>query len=149
MLVSLKLTNVFSEIHVPFSEIQLFMLITLFVMNVGFIPLGVDVYMFVFGSKSPSQWWNHTMYRLVSTVCENLSFHTHPLASPLRSNVLETADGSYMKKCSYDSEMHPYCPIFRLRDLVGRTGHDFQDMAVKVQSEIMHMASLQTFDNYP
>ncbi|XP_069556791.1 P2X purinoceptor 5 isoform X1 [Brachyistius frenatus] len=48
-----------------------------------------------------------------------------------KSNVFETSDESYLKNCSYDSESHPYCPIFRLRDLVGRTGHDFQDMAVK------------------
>lgn len=49
-----------------------------------------------------------------------------------RSNVLETSDDSYLKRCFYDKENHPYCPIFRLRDLVSSTGHDFQDMAVKV-----------------
>uniref|UniRef100_A0A8D3BKY0 P2X purinoceptor n=1 Tax=Scophthalmus maximus TaxID=52904 RepID=A0A8D3BKY0_SCOMX len=48
-----------------------------------------------------------------------------------KSNVLETSDDSYLKRCSYDREMHPYCPIFRLGDLVSWTGHDFQDMAVK------------------
>ncbi|XP_070774031.1 P2X purinoceptor 5 [Enoplosus armatus] len=48
-----------------------------------------------------------------------------------KSNVLETADDRYLKRCSYDSENHPYCPIFRLGELVSWTGHDFQDMAVK------------------
>uniref|UniRef100_A0A3P9IME7 P2X purinoceptor n=1 Tax=Oryzias latipes TaxID=8090 RepID=A0A3P9IME7_ORYLA len=48
-----------------------------------------------------------------------------------KSNVLETSDDSYLKKCSYDKENHPYCPIFRLRDLVRNTGNDFQDMAAK------------------
>ncbi|XP_026184795.1 P2X purinoceptor 5 isoform X2 [Mastacembelus armatus] len=47
------------------------------------------------------------------------------------SNVLETSDDSYLKSCSYDRENHPYCPIFRLGDLVSWAGHDFQDMAVK------------------
>uniref|UniRef100_A0A3Q1B7Z2 P2X purinoceptor n=1 Tax=Amphiprion ocellaris TaxID=80972 RepID=A0A3Q1B7Z2_AMPOC len=48
-----------------------------------------------------------------------------------KSNVLETSDESYLKRCSYDKENHPYCPIFRLADLVSSTGNDFQDMAVK------------------
>uniref|UniRef100_A0A8C6MAU6 P2X purinoceptor n=1 Tax=Nothobranchius furzeri TaxID=105023 RepID=A0A8C6MAU6_NOTFU len=50
---------------------------------------------------------------------------------PLRSNVLETSDESYLKTCSYDKENHPYCPIFRLGDLVSSTGHAYQDMAAK------------------
>ncbi|KAM9728977.1 P2X purinoceptor 5 [Menidia menidia] len=48
-----------------------------------------------------------------------------------KSNVLETTDDSYLKRCSYDKDNHPYCPIFRLTDLVASTGHEFQDMAVK------------------
>ena len=53
-----------------------------------------------------------------------------------RSNVLETSDDTYLKRCSYDRETHLYCPIFRVGDVVRWTGHDFQDMAVKVQSLI-------------
>ncbi|XP_034033396.1 P2X purinoceptor 5 [Thalassophryne amazonica] len=48
-----------------------------------------------------------------------------------KSNVLDTANDSYLKRCSYEPQEHPYCPIFRLGDLVSWTGHDFQDMAVK------------------
>ncbi|XP_049599589.1 P2X purinoceptor 5 isoform X2 [Syngnathus scovelli] len=48
-----------------------------------------------------------------------------------KSNVLDTADDSYLKRCSYDQVDHPYCPIFRLGDLIKRAGHDFQDMASK------------------
>ncbi|KAG7279376.1 hypothetical protein CRUP_001284 [Coryphaenoides rupestris] len=48
-----------------------------------------------------------------------------------KSNVLDTANDSYLKSCSYDKDHNPYCPIFRLGDLVGWTGHDFQEMAVK------------------
>uniref|UniRef100_A0A8C7RWP6 P2X purinoceptor n=1 Tax=Oncorhynchus mykiss TaxID=8022 RepID=A0A8C7RWP6_ONCMY len=47
-----------------------------------------------------------------------------------KSNVLDTGNDSYLKRCSYDNVLQPYCPIFRLGDLVSRTGHDFQDMAV-------------------
>uniref|UniRef100_A0A8C4HE32 P2X purinoceptor n=1 Tax=Dicentrarchus labrax TaxID=13489 RepID=A0A8C4HE32_DICLA len=48
-----------------------------------------------------------------------------------KSNVLDTANDSYLKKCFYDRETHLYCPIFRLGELVSWTGHDFQEMAVK------------------
>ncbi|KAM6987451.1 P2X purinoceptor 5-like [Tautogolabrus adspersus] len=46
-----------------------------------------------------------------------------------KSNVLETTDNSYLKKCRYDEELHPYCPIFRLGDITRRAGYNFQDMA--------------------
>ncbi|KAG7224475.1 hypothetical protein INR49_014999 [Caranx melampygus] len=49
-----------------------------------------------------------------------------------KSNILETPDDpNYLKKCSYDKEEDPYCPIFRLGDLVSWTQNDFQEMAVK------------------
>ncbi|XP_030633917.1 purinergic receptor P2X, ligand-gated ion channel, 8 [Chanos chanos] len=47
-----------------------------------------------------------------------------------KSNVLETANDTYLKRCLYDEVGHPYCPIFRLGDIVSRAGHNFQDMAV-------------------
>ncbi|XP_030008400.1 P2X purinoceptor 5 [Sphaeramia orbicularis] len=46
-----------------------------------------------------------------------------------KSNVLKTNDDSYLKKCRYDEELHPYCPIFRLGEITRRAGHNFQDMA--------------------
>uniref|UniRef100_A0A8C9WJL0 P2X purinoceptor n=1 Tax=Scleropages formosus TaxID=113540 RepID=A0A8C9WJL0_SCLFO len=47
-----------------------------------------------------------------------------------KSNVLNTTDDQYLKKCLYDRTQHPYCPIFRLGDLVSWAGHSFQNMAV-------------------
>ncbi|KAG7223116.1 hypothetical protein INR49_015875 [Caranx melampygus] len=46
-----------------------------------------------------------------------------------QSNVLETTDDSYLKKCRYDEELHPYCPIFRLGDITRRAGFNFQNMS--------------------
>ncbi|XP_070685236.1 P2X purinoceptor 5-like isoform X2 [Pempheris klunzingeri] len=46
-----------------------------------------------------------------------------------KSNVLDTTDNSYLKKCRYDEELHPYCPIFRLGDITRRAGYNFQDIA--------------------
>ncbi|XP_056910738.1 P2X purinoceptor 5 isoform X2 [Takifugu flavidus] len=48
-----------------------------------------------------------------------------------RSNVLETSDDGYLKRCSFDKEKDLYCPIFQLGELVRWSGHDFQEMAVK------------------
>ncbi|XP_061608559.1 P2X purinoceptor 5 isoform X2 [Phyllopteryx taeniolatus] len=59
------------------------------------------------------------------------NFIRFPMFEFSKSNVLDSADDSYMKRCSYDQVNHPYCPIFRLGDLVKRAGHDFQDMAAK------------------
>lgn len=48
-----------------------------------------------------------------------------------KSNVLETSDENYLKRCSFDRDNARYCPIFRLGDMVRWTGYDFQDIAVK------------------
>ncbi|KAG7471283.1 hypothetical protein MATL_G00122800 [Megalops atlanticus] len=47
-----------------------------------------------------------------------------------KSSVLDTSDDTYLKKCMYDKVHQPYCPIFRLGDLVRWAGHSFQDMAL-------------------
>uniref|UniRef100_A0A672IUV6 P2X purinoceptor n=1 Tax=Salarias fasciatus TaxID=181472 RepID=A0A672IUV6_SALFA len=57
------------------------------------------------------------------------NFIQFPKFSFSKSNVLETTDESYLKRCRYDEERHPYCPIFRLGDITRRAGHNFQDMA--------------------
>ncbi|KAB5522413.1 hypothetical protein PHYPO_G00159260 [Pangasianodon hypophthalmus] len=48
-----------------------------------------------------------------------------------KSNVLPSTNHTYLKSCYYDKVHHPYCPIFRVGDLVNWTGHSFQEMAVK------------------
>uniref|UniRef100_A0A8C9T061 P2X purinoceptor n=1 Tax=Scleropages formosus TaxID=113540 RepID=A0A8C9T061_SCLFO len=48
-----------------------------------------------------------------------------------KSNVLDTKNESYLKRCQYNKVLHPYCPIFRLGDIVKWSGHQFQDMALK------------------
>ncbi|XP_010773813.1 P2X purinoceptor 5-like [Notothenia coriiceps] len=46
-----------------------------------------------------------------------------------KSNILETSDDSFLKKCRFDEQLYPYCPIFRLGDITRRAGYNFQDMA--------------------
>ncbi|XP_066508182.1 P2X purinoceptor 5 [Hoplias malabaricus] len=48
-----------------------------------------------------------------------------------KSNVLSTANKSYLKTCRYNKDHSPYCPIFRMGDIVRWSGHNFQDVAVK------------------
>ncbi|XP_042271152.1 P2X purinoceptor 5-like isoform X1 [Thunnus thynnus] len=57
------------------------------------------------------------------------NFIQFPKFKFVKSNVLETSNESYLKKCRYDEKLHPYCPIFRLGDITRRAGHNFQDMA--------------------
>lgn len=58
------------------------------------------------------------------------NFIQFPKFSFAKSNVLETSDGFYLKKCQYDEKIHPYCPIFRLGDITRRAGYNFKDMAI-------------------
>uniref|UniRef100_A0A665TFQ6 P2X purinoceptor n=1 Tax=Echeneis naucrates TaxID=173247 RepID=A0A665TFQ6_ECHNA len=62
---------------------------------------------------------------------ENFTIYIKNFIRFPKSNVFETTDDSYLKRCSYDRENHPYCPIFRLGDVISWAGHDFQSMAVK------------------
>ncbi|KAK9961969.1 hypothetical protein ABG768_007363 [Culter alburnus] len=47
-----------------------------------------------------------------------------------KSNILNKND-SHFKTCVYDEIADPYCPIFRLGDIVSKAGHSFQEIAVK------------------
>ncbi|XP_069353363.1 P2X purinoceptor 6 isoform X2 [Eulemur rufifrons] len=47
-----------------------------------------------------------------------------------RSNALETWDPTYFKHCRYDPHSSPYCPVFRIEDLVAEAGGDFEDLAL-------------------
>ncbi|XP_078403961.1 P2X purinoceptor 5 [Cetorhinus maximus] len=48
-----------------------------------------------------------------------------------KKNTLETSDYSYLKNCQYDKTKNPYCPIFRLGEIVSWAGSNFQEMAVE------------------
>ncbi|XP_043115464.1 purinergic receptor P2X, ligand-gated ion channel, 8 [Puntigrus tetrazona] len=47
-----------------------------------------------------------------------------------KSNVSPTQRKSSLKNCLYDKIDNPYCPIFRLGDIVKNTGQRFEEMAV-------------------
>ncbi|XP_068568839.1 P2X purinoceptor 5-like [Cebidichthys violaceus] len=57
------------------------------------------------------------------------NFINFPKFSFSKANVFQTTDDSYLRKCRFDEELHPYCPIFRLGDITRRAGYNFQDMA--------------------
>uniref|UniRef100_A0A8C8D329 P2X purinoceptor n=1 Tax=Oncorhynchus tshawytscha TaxID=74940 RepID=A0A8C8D329_ONCTS len=59
------------------------------------------------------------------------NFIRFPKFSFSKANVQDTADKYHLKKCHYDELLEPYCPIFRLGDIVYRTGHSFQDMVLR------------------
>ncbi|XP_072659719.1 P2X purinoceptor 6 isoform X1 [Canis lupus baileyi] len=47
-----------------------------------------------------------------------------------KSNALDTWDATYFKRCRYDSHYSPYCPVFRIGDLVAAAGGVFEDLAL-------------------
>ncbi|OBS63534.1 hypothetical protein A6R68_07942, partial [Neotoma lepida] len=47
-----------------------------------------------------------------------------------KTNALDTWDSSYFKHCRYDPHSSPYCPVFRIGDLVAMAGGDFEDLAL-------------------
>ncbi|XP_077806853.1 P2X purinoceptor 6 isoform X1 [Macaca mulatta] len=49
-----------------------------------------------------------------------------------KSNALETWDPTYFKYCRYEPQLSPYCPVFRIGDLVAEAGGNFEDLALLV-----------------
>nr|XP_056715303.1 P2X purinoceptor 4 [Euleptes europaea] len=55
----------------------------------------------------------------------------YPKFSFSKRNVLPTISKTYLSSCKYHPQTDPFCPIFRLRDMVDAAGQDFQEMAVE------------------
>ncbi|TRZ20912.1 hypothetical protein HGM15179_006093 [Zosterops borbonicus] len=47
-----------------------------------------------------------------------------------KCNTLQTTDPSYFKSCTYDPVFNPFCPVFRVRDMVEAAGENFGDLAL-------------------
>ncbi|XP_067861922.1 P2X purinoceptor 4a isoform X2 [Heptranchias perlo] len=48
-----------------------------------------------------------------------------------KRNILTNANTSYLKACRFNRKNDPFCPIFRLGDMVQEAGEDFQQLAVQ------------------
>ncbi|KAM6423286.1 P2X purinoceptor 6 isoform 1-T1 [Liasis olivaceus] len=46
-----------------------------------------------------------------------------------RTNVLKTMDDAYFKGCRYSDRESPYCPVFRLQDMISAAGGRFDELA--------------------
>ncbi|XP_053938603.1 P2X purinoceptor 6 isoform X3 [Cuculus canorus] len=47
-----------------------------------------------------------------------------------RCNALQTNDSTYFKTCTYNPSSSPFCPVFRVRDVVEAAGETFGDLAL-------------------
>ncbi|KAM7050876.1 P2X purinoceptor 6 [Molossus nigricans] len=47
-----------------------------------------------------------------------------------KSNNLQSWDNTYFQRCRYDPLSSPYCPVFRIGDLVAAAGGVFEDLAL-------------------
>uniref|UniRef100_A0A4W3HDP7 P2X purinoceptor n=1 Tax=Callorhinchus milii TaxID=7868 RepID=A0A4W3HDP7_CALMI len=48
-----------------------------------------------------------------------------------KRNILPNISASYLKTCVFNRTKEPYCPIFRLGDIVRETGDKFQELALQ------------------
>ncbi|XP_068956896.1 P2X purinoceptor 6 [Petaurus breviceps papuanus] len=55
---------------------------------------------------------------------------TFPKFNFFKTNTLETWDDAYFKGCRYDALSSPFCPVFRVGDMVEAAGGDFEDLAL-------------------
>ncbi|XP_038058803.1 P2X purinoceptor 4-like [Patiria miniata] len=46
-----------------------------------------------------------------------------------KRNILESSNTSYLKGCLYNKHSDPFCPVFKLGDIVTATGEDFNALA--------------------
>ncbi|XP_062999990.1 P2X purinoceptor 4 [Elgaria multicarinata webbii] len=55
----------------------------------------------------------------------------YPKFNFTKRNILPNINKTYLKSCQYNAQTDPFCPIFRLGDMVEAAAQDFQDMAVE------------------
>ncbi|KAM4707131.1 P2X purinoceptor 6 [Discoglossus pictus] len=47
-----------------------------------------------------------------------------------RANTLETMNETYFKSCRYDPVSSPYCPVFRVQEMIAEAGHSFEELSI-------------------
>ncbi|XP_034284646.1 P2X purinoceptor 4 [Pantherophis guttatus] len=55
----------------------------------------------------------------------------YPKFNFTKRNILPTINYTYLKNCKYNTKTDPFCPIFRLGDVVEAAGQNFQEMAIE------------------
>ncbi|XP_020825903.2 P2X purinoceptor 4 isoform X3 [Phascolarctos cinereus] len=55
----------------------------------------------------------------------------YPKFNFTKRNILPNTSATYLKSCIYDTKSDPFCPIFRLGQIVESGGQSFQQMAVE------------------
>uniref|UniRef100_A0A672IVS0 P2X purinoceptor n=1 Tax=Salarias fasciatus TaxID=181472 RepID=A0A672IVS0_SALFA len=67
---------------------------------------------------------------------ENDQIHVYVFASPMfcfppRGNFPSTMTSSQIRNCTYHPELNPFCPIFRVGDVLNYTGQSIEDLSAK------------------
>jgi hypothetical protein len=48
-----------------------------------------------------------------------------------RRNIMEDANKTYLQSCHYNQERDPFCPVFRIEDIVSFAGENFTQLAIR------------------
>lgn len=66
----------------------------------------------------------------------------------LRGNLISTMTSDDIRKCTYHPETNPYCPIFRVTDVLNYTNQNVADLALKVIS-VLHLLPFPSSPQIP
>jgi P2X purinoceptor 4 len=48
-----------------------------------------------------------------------------------RRNIMEEANKTYLQSCHYSRDQDPFCPVFRIQDMISLAGENFTQLAVR------------------
>ncbi|MBN3296100.1 P2RX7 protein, partial [Amia calva] len=78
--------------------------------------------------KSPSPALLESAENFTVLIKNNIRF---PAFNYIKRNILSYMNDTYLKSCTYNRRTDPFCPIFRLGDIVQETRENFSEMAVE------------------
>lgn len=64
-----------------------------------------------------------------------------------RRNILENSNKTYLQKCIYNPETDPFCPVFRLGDVVEDAGENYTEVAVRVSYSKINLCRHENVHN--
>ena len=53
-----------------------------------------------------------------------------------RRNIIDNATSNYLASCIYNPKINPYCPVFRIGDIVRWSGSKYDQVAIEVRESL-------------
>ena len=87
----------------------------------------------LFWSKTLSNFqWYVIKFVFFSFVCQHFKLFSNKFGKTFRRrNIMEDANKTYLQTCNFNQERDPFCPVFRIGDIVHFAGENFTQLAVR------------------